>query len=126
LLVKTIAETIHFAHEHVVLHRDLKPSNVLIDENDRPHVSDFGLAKRLDADMDLTFSGQILGSPSYMSPEQAGSIEHSRVIRYDGADENIADGGCFALFESCLGRLQNNPPGSSTGSDSPCGDHRTR
>ncbi len=69
--VKTIAEAIHFAHERGVLHRDLKPSNVLIDLNDEPHVTDFGLAKRLDADSDLTLSGQILGSPNYMSPEQA-------------------------------------------------------
>jgi WD40 repeat protein/serine/threonine protein kinase len=69
--VKTIAEAIHFAHEHGVLHRDLKPSNVLIDLNNEPRVADFGLAKRLDADSDLTLSGQVLGSPNYMSPEQA-------------------------------------------------------
>lgn len=70
--VRSIAEAIHFAHEQGILHRDLKPSNVLIDQYDQPHLTDFGLAKRLDADMDLTLSGQVLGSPGYMSPEQAG------------------------------------------------------
>jgi len=69
--MKKIAEAVHFAHEHGVLHRDLKPSNVLVDLNDEPHVTDFGLAKRLDANSELTLSGQVLGSPNYMSPEQA-------------------------------------------------------
>ena len=70
--LKTIAEAIHFAHERNVLHRDLKPSNVLIDSaTDQPRVTDFGLAKRLEAETELTLSGQVLGSPNYMSPEQA-------------------------------------------------------
>src|SRR5438876_32005 len=79
--VKTIAEAIHFAHEHNVLHRDLKPSNVLIDPIDEPHVADFGLAKRLDVDTELTMSGQMLGSPNYVSPEQA-SGKRGKVGRY--------------------------------------------
>src|SRR5437667_9218968 len=79
--VKTIAEAIHFAHEHNVLHRDLKPSNVLIDLKDEPHVADFGLAKRLDVDAELTMSGQMLGSPNYVSPEQA-SGKRGKVGRY--------------------------------------------
>lgn len=54
-----------------VLHRDLKPSNILIDDAGRPHVSDFGLAKRVEADDNLTLSGAVLGTPSYMAPEQA-------------------------------------------------------
>src|SRR5580765_830749 len=70
--LKAIAEAIHFAHERNVLHRDLKPSNVLIDSaTNQPRVTDFGLAKRLEADTELTLSGQVLGSPNYMSPEQA-------------------------------------------------------
>ncbi|HKQ40602.1 MAG TPA: serine/threonine-protein kinase, partial [Verrucomicrobiae bacterium] len=69
--LKTIAEAIHYAHDRGILHRDLKPSNVLIDDNDQPRVTDFGLARRLDGDSELTRTGQVLGSPNYMSPEQA-------------------------------------------------------
>jgi WD40 repeat protein/predicted Ser/Thr protein kinase len=69
--IKTIAEAIEYAHQRGILHRDLKPSNVLIDGNDQPKVTDFGLAKRLEKDTELTLSGQVLGSPSYMPPEQA-------------------------------------------------------
>jgi serine/threonine protein kinase len=60
-----IAEAVHFAHERNILHRDLKPSNVLIDANDQPRVTDFGLAKRLETGAELTLSGQVLGSPGY-------------------------------------------------------------
>jgi WD40 repeat protein len=69
--LKIIAEAIHYAHERGILHRDLKPSNVLIDANDQPRVTDFGLARRLEADSELTVTGQVLGSPNYMPPEQA-------------------------------------------------------
>jgi predicted Ser/Thr protein kinase len=70
--VKVIAEAVHYAHERGILHRDLKPSNVLIDSEDRPRVVDFGLAKRFTEDSSLTLSSNVLGSPSYMPPEQAG------------------------------------------------------
>ena len=70
-LLATVAEAIDAAHASGVLHRDLKPSNILIDEAGRPHVSDFGLAKRIEADMSMTHTGAILGTPCYMSPEQA-------------------------------------------------------
>ncbi|HKQ40521.1 MAG TPA: serine/threonine-protein kinase, partial [Verrucomicrobiae bacterium] len=73
--LKTVAEAIHYAHQRAVLHRDLKPSNVIIALDGQPHVTDFGLAKRLEADSELTLSGQLLGSPNYMPPEQA---DHTR------------------------------------------------
>lgn len=72
--VKLAAEAIHYAHEQGVLHRDLKPSNVLIDAaTDQPRITDFGLAKRLDGESSLTLTGQVLGSPNFMPPEQAGT-----------------------------------------------------
>src|SRR6185437_599763 len=69
--LREIAEIVEFAHQHGVLHRDLKPSNILIDADDRVRITDFGLAKRVQSNRDLTSSGQVLGTPSYMSPEQA-------------------------------------------------------
>ncbi len=69
--VKIIAEAIHFAHQRGTLHRDLKPQNVLIDDADQPRITDFGLAKIMNADSRLTQSGVVMGSPSYMPPEQA-------------------------------------------------------
>jgi serine/threonine protein kinase len=69
--VKLIAQAVHHAHKQGIVHRDLKPSNVLIDLDDLPHVTDFGLAKKLGADSAKTRSGAVLGTPSYMAPEQA-------------------------------------------------------
>ncbi len=75
--VKVIAEAIHYAHQQGILHRDLKPSNVLLDKAGNPRITDFGLAKRLASDSRLTATGTVLGTPSYMPPEQAGGKSRS-------------------------------------------------
>ncbi len=71
-LIRRVSEAIEYAHQRGVIHRDLKPANVLLDQNGNPRVTDFGLAKRVQGESGLTGSGQIMGTPSYMPPEQAG------------------------------------------------------
>jgi len=70
-LLAAAAEALHYAHQHGVIHRDIKPSNILLDGEGRPHLADFGLAKRDKAASIATLTGQVLGTPAYMSPEQA-------------------------------------------------------
>jgi WD40 repeat protein len=71
ILTSKLARAVHHAHQHGVLHRDLKPTNVLLDRNGEPHLTDFGLAKLLERDVTLTATDAIMGTPAYMSPEQA-------------------------------------------------------
>lgn len=67
----SVSEAIHYAHEHGVIHRDLKPQNILIDQQCQPQVTDFGLAKLTESGSDLTRTGTVMGTPTFMSPEQA-------------------------------------------------------
>ena len=70
-LIAKIARAVHYAHQRGILHRDLKPSNILLDERDEPLVTDFGLAKQIETEINLTLSGTVLGTPAYIAPEQA-------------------------------------------------------
>jgi serine/threonine protein kinase len=70
-LVETLARAVHYAHQHGIVHRDLKPANVLLTADGVPKITDFGLAKQLDAGPGQTKAGDVLGTPSYMAPEQA-------------------------------------------------------
>jgi len=70
-VMAAVAGAIHAAHQRGILHRDLKPGNILMDEKGEPHVTDFGLAKQMESASSATLSGQILGTPQYMAPEQA-------------------------------------------------------
>ncbi len=70
-LVQCISDTIQYAHDRGILHRDLKPSNILVDKHQAPLVTDFGLAKQVSSESQITMTGAIVGTPSYMPPEQA-------------------------------------------------------
>src|SRR5262245_29981364 len=82
-LVAAVAGALQYAHEQGVVHRDVKPSNILLDEAGRPHLMDFGLARRDAGDVTMTADGQVLGTPAYMSPEQARGEGH----RVDGRSD---------------------------------------
>jgi serine/threonine protein kinase len=73
-VVEKVARAVHQLHVNQILHRDIKPSNILLDANDEPYLSDFGLAKLVDQEQSLTGSHQRLGTPAYMAPEQTGLL----------------------------------------------------
>jgi serine/threonine protein kinase/lipoprotein NlpI len=99
-LLETLARTVQFAHDAGIIHRDLKPSNVLFTEDGSPKITDFGLAKRLESDSRQTETGQIMGTPCYMAPEQARG--HTRDVG-PGAD-------VYALGAMLYGMLTGRPP----------------
>ena len=70
-LIAKVARTVHYAHEHGILHRDIKPGNILLDHNGEPHLTDFGLARLAETESTITGTREVLGTPSYMAPEQA-------------------------------------------------------
>jgi len=82
-LCAKIADAVQHAHEHGVIHRDLKPSNIMLDDDGQPHIMDFGLAKREAGEITMTIEGKILGTPAYMSPEQAQGAAHAADERSD-------------------------------------------
>jgi tetratricopeptide (TPR) repeat protein/predicted Ser/Thr protein kinase len=117
-LVAAAAEAVHHAHMRGILHRDLKPANILVDVEGHAHVTDFGLAKRVEAAMDLTVTGALLGTPAYMSPEQAagrrGTITTATdvyglgAILYSLLAGRAPYGGATAI--ETIDAVRNNPP----------------
>jgi serine/threonine protein kinase len=82
-LCATVAGALDHAHEHGVIHRDLKPDNIMLDGEGQPHIMDFGLAKREAGEITMTVEGKLLGTPAYMSPEQARGGAHHADRRTD-------------------------------------------
>jgi serine/threonine protein kinase len=107
-LLIEVARALHFAHQNGVVHRDMKPANILLGPDNEPKVTDFGIAKRLEDDTNLTRSGAVLGTPTYMAPEQAKG--HSR---HAGPSADIYSLGAI-LYEMLTGRPPFLPEDSET------------
>ena len=80
-LIAKVARTVHYAHEHGILHRDIKPGNILLDSKGEPQLTDFGLARLVESESTVTRTVEVLGTPSYMAPEQAAAGNNTKLTR---------------------------------------------
>src|SRR5947208_389053 len=97
-LIAKVARTVHYAHEHGILHRDIKPGNILLDAKGEPHLTDFGLARLLESESSVTQTLEVMGTPSYMAPEQA--------VGNNAAVSEVTDvyGLCAVLYQLLTGQ----------------------